>query len=127
MPVTSCEDGSVSVEFVLWLPVLFFFILLVTDASAAFVAQAKMWHVAGDISRAIATGRITISEAHQFLDLHHQYTMNVQLSDANIAVQLSLPYSSFGTGIVLSFAGDMTVQVFQHLENGVQLSGEILS
>jgi hypothetical protein len=64
-PFFLSEDGSVSVEFALWIPVIFFFFLLVADASAAFMAQAQMWHVAGDVSRGLATGRITPTEAFQ--------------------------------------------------------------
>ncbi len=120
------EDGSVSVEFVLWVPLIFFFFLLVTDASAAFMAQANMWHIAGDISRGIATGRITGAQASQLLQEYGHYKMEIYPSAHTVAVMLSQSYSNIGTGMALSFFGDMEVQVFQLLENGVQLSsGEI--
>ena len=120
------EDGSVSVEFALWIPVIFFFFLLVTDASAAFMAQANMWHVAGDISRQLATGGLSEAGAHLELQKYGHYKMEIHPSNRTIAVVLSQSYSNIGTGMALSFFGDMEVKVFQHLENGVDLSsGEI--
>ena len=115
------EDGSVSVEFVLWVPLIFFFFLLVTDASAAFMAQANMWHIAGDISRQLATGGLSEAAAHIELQKYDHYTMKTYLSNRTIAVVLSQSYSNIGTGMALSFFGDMEVKVFQHLENGVDL------
>jgi len=116
------EDGTVSVEFVLWVPVIFFFFLLVADASAAFMAQANMWHIAGEISRALATGRMVEAEAYLLLEQSGRYTLDIQPSGQTITVLLSQPFSNIGTGMVLSFVGDMEVKVFQQLETGVQLS-----
>lgn len=125
-PFFLSEDGSVSVEFALWIPVIFFFFLLVADASAAFMAQAQMWHVAGDVSRGLATGRITPTEAFQNIQGYGQYRMEIHPSGRTVSVLLSQSYSNIGTGMALSFFGDMEVRVFQLLENGVQLSsGEI--
>lgn len=108
------------------MPVIFFFFLLVTDASAAFMAQANMWHIAGDISRALATGRMEPNEAHQLLEQYGHFKLDIKPSGRTVAVLLSQPYSNIGTGMALSFIGDMQVQVFQQLENGVQLSsGEV--
>ena len=121
-----CEDGSVSVEFALWIPAIFFFFLLVADASAAFMAQAHMWHVAGDVSRGLATGRITQADASRLLQEYGQYKMEIHSAGRTVSVVLSQSYSNIGTGMALSFIGDMEVRVIQLLENGVQLSsGEI--
>ena len=115
------EDGSMSVEFALWVPVIFMTLMLIADTSAAFFAQANMWDSAGDISRALATGRISMAEAQQFISTHTRFQMEVGTIDNVIMVQLSRPFSDIGTGIALSFVGNLEVQAFQHVEEGVEL------
>ncbi len=115
------ESGSISVEFVLWTPMIMALLLLVADASAAFLAQGAMWHAGGDISRAIATGRVSIEDATAFVGQTAGYTLSVQQTGELIAVRLSRPFDGIGTGMMLSFMGDMQVTVLQHIEPGVEL------
>ena len=61
------EDGAISIEFVLWTPMIVALLLLVTDASAALMTRAEMWRTAGDVSRAIATGRVHPDDARSFV------------------------------------------------------------
>ncbi len=113
------ESGSVSVEFALWVPVIVVILVLVADASAAFLAQASMWQSAGDVSRALATGRVTEAQAQQFISDNTALTMQVNWLDDVVVVQLSRPFSGIGTGLALSFVGDLQVQIAQHIEEGV--------
>ncbi|TVS02904.1 MAG: hypothetical protein EA407_08290 [Rhodobacteraceae bacterium] len=115
------EDGSLSVELVLWVPVIFMALMFITDATATFLAQASMWQNAGEISRALATGTTSLAEAQQFVSTYSRTTMQVQTLDNILVVQLSRPFSEIGTGIALSFVGDLQVQVFQRIEEGVKL------
>ncbi|NYS25283.1 pilus assembly protein [Rhodobacteraceae bacterium 2376] len=115
------EHGGVTVEFVIWTPMIMALLLLVADASAAFMAQSAMWQAAGDISRAIATGRIAIDDAATFVNATAGYALSVQHTEELIAVRLSRPFDGIGTGMMLSFMGDMQVTVLQHLEPGVEL------
>ena len=115
------ENGSVSVEYVLWTPAILLLMLLVTDASAAFIAQGAMWQSAGDVARAIATGRIGLEEASQHLSSTVGYSLAVQQQDELIAVRLSRPFDGIGTGLMLSLLGDMQVTIVQRLEPGVEL------
>ena len=115
------ESGGISVEFVLWTPMIMALLLLVADASAAFLAQGAMWHAAGDVSRAIATGRVNIEDAAEFVRGTAGYTLSVQQTGELIAVRLSRPFDGIGTGMMLSLMGDMQVTVLQHIEPGVEL------
>lgn len=119
--LVSSEDGSLSVEFALWVPVIFMVLMFVADASAAFFAQANMWHTAGYVARALATGTMSVSEAQQFLATYTRFTMEFVTFEQTLVVEFSQPFSDIGTGVALSFVGDMRVQVFQHLERGVTL------
>ena len=39
------ESGTVTVEFVLWVPFIFAFVLIAADATLAFMRQSQMWQV----------------------------------------------------------------------------------
>lgn len=45
------ENGSVSVEFVLWIPIFIFLIAIITDLSIVYVVNANMYDVARDTAR----------------------------------------------------------------------------
>ncbi|TNC51932.1 hypothetical protein FHG66_03740 [Rubellimicrobium rubrum] len=52
------EDGSVTVEAVLWLPVFFGLLVMITDASLAFYGRGEAYRVLQNGNRAFATGRL---------------------------------------------------------------------
>jgi hypothetical protein len=52
------EDGSATVEAVLWLPIFFLVTMLVLDASLMFNAQSRALRMVHDTNRALAVGRI---------------------------------------------------------------------
>jgi len=45
------DDGTVSVEFMLWMPLIFTIILFTVDVALIYLKQADMWNVARDQSR----------------------------------------------------------------------------
>jgi Flp pilus assembly protein TadG len=45
------ENGSISVEFVLWIPIFIFLIAIITDLSIVYVVNANMYDVARDTAR----------------------------------------------------------------------------
>jgi len=111
------ESGAVSVEFAIWMPVLFSVGLLVADASAAFTTQASMWRTAGELARGLATGRINRNEAQAYI-AGTPLTLNdpIPLSGGVVTVELSRSHSGIGTGFLLSPLGTMRVQVRQIVE-----------
>jgi len=47
----ACDGGSVSVEFMLWMPLVFLIILFTIDVALIYLKQADMWNVARDQAR----------------------------------------------------------------------------
>ena len=57
------EDGSVTVEFVLWLPILVLLISLTADAALLFGAKANVLRVVQEANRAASIGQLgTVAE-----------------------------------------------------------------
>ena len=62
------DNGSATIEAVLWLPLFFAIILVVMDASMAFNAQTRAMRIVQDTNRAFAVGRIaTLAEAEPMM------------------------------------------------------------
>jgi len=53
------DDGTVTVEFMLWMPLIFTIILFTVDVALIYLKQADMWNVARDISR-----RMSVSNSY---------------------------------------------------------------
>lgn len=56
VPRIGSEDGSITIEAVLWLPLYLMFFALVADVSLLFHAQAKATRIAQDINRLAVIG-----------------------------------------------------------------------
>lgn len=64
----SAEDGAVTVEAVIWLPVFFGIVVLVADVSLLFNQQAQMLRFVQDANRAYSTGQLeTTGEIQTYL------------------------------------------------------------
>src|ERR1051326_3334366 len=58
------DDGTVTVEFMLWMPLIFTIILFTVDVALIYLKQADMWNVARDISRRMsADSTVTTASA----------------------------------------------------------------
>lgn len=53
------EAGSVSLEYVIWLPLFFTFLLAIVEVSLILVSHARMWDVARDYGRRVAVGEMS--------------------------------------------------------------------
>jgi Flp pilus assembly protein TadG len=53
------DDGTVSVEFMLWMPLIFTIILFTVDVALIYLKQADMWNVARDQAR-----RMSVSSSY---------------------------------------------------------------
>ncbi len=60
------EEGGVTVEFVIWLPVFLLVMMLTVDVSMVFLAQSRMWDVARDAARRMSLGLMDETEAEAF-------------------------------------------------------------
>src|ERR1700679_612536 len=57
------ETGTVTVEFILWMPVLLLILAFTADACQLYQVQADMWNVASDTARRMATGELVATTA----------------------------------------------------------------
>jgi len=99
---TAREDGTATVEFALWLPLLALILMLATDASMLMHRQTLIYDAVRDASRQVVTGVLDVDEAQDQLErrLHtgasgnNPYTATVTRSDNYIYAELSVPFSA---------------------------------
>lgn len=60
------DEGSVTVEFVLWVPIFVLILAITVDATILFKTQANLWTVARDTGRQMSTGLFTNSQAEAY-------------------------------------------------------------
>ena len=56
------EDGSVTVEFVVWMPLFLVIFAFVVDAGTTYLIQASMWNTAMDCARRMSTGQYKLAD-----------------------------------------------------------------
>lgn len=62
------ENGSATIEAVLWLPVFIAFFCLIADASFIFFGQNKAYRIVQDANRKLSIGRLsTAAEVEQYI------------------------------------------------------------
>lgn len=65
------EDGGLSVEFALWMPLLVGVLLFGAQVSALFAAQASYGSLARDTARLIARHALSVEAAPDYAAAHH--------------------------------------------------------
>jgi len=55
----SCSDGTVTVEFVVWIPILLIILAFTADACQLYLIQADVWSVARDAARRMSIQQLT--------------------------------------------------------------------
>lgn len=60
------ETGSVTIEFVLWVPVFVLILAITVDATILFMTQANLWSIARDTTRQMATGLFSDAQAEDY-------------------------------------------------------------
>ena len=98
------RDGSVTVEFVLWVPFMVLSILIPVDGTMLLFRQAEMTDLARDASRQVALGYRTPEEAEDrlavALDDGRDYTIDVRQENGFVTTTITVPFSD-----VLLFGG----------------------
>jgi Flp pilus assembly protein TadG len=92
------DSGSETVQFVVWLPLFAFLLVIVTDASYLFLYHTEMENVARDTARRMTTGDITSqadAETHaytQLLESNQPYEVTANYDpDSAMTVIISVP------------------------------------
>ena len=92
------DDGSATVENVLWLPMLFYVLGLGVDASLLMQTQSNFFVAARDASRQVALGQRTEEEVTAMLQTQfaHVEALTIDVSQANgfVTATISVPFGS---------------------------------
>lgn len=119
------SDGSVTVEFVLWLPVFLSVIMLSTDASVMFMRQSNFWNVSRDTARIVSRHGLDSVAAEKYAALNARfgnYTPDVAVTvdalTSTVTVTITGRSEQMAPFGVIGFAMGNTVsaQVVQTLE-----------
>lgn len=110
----SDDSGATTVEFVLWVPVFMFILMITVDVSLLFLRQSNLWYVARDAARQ--------ASLHRFddVDALKNYAMDrgtfggdipsadgtfIDTSEGTVGVMLSVPMNKVGIFGILRFGG----------------------
>ena len=105
------EKGTVTIEFVLWLPVFIIIMSLVINTTMLMQTQTMMINVARDASRQVVLAAMTKAQAEEFARSslnNHTYSIEVVESAQVVTTNISVPFSDvvmFGSQL----AGDATL------------------
>jgi Flp pilus assembly pilin Flp len=84
----SREDGSTTVEFVLWLPLLVGVLMVAVDASVLYMRQSNLWQVSRDTARIVSRHGMTEGVAEAYARSEVQFGDYVPAVDVEIDGQL---------------------------------------
>lgn len=119
------DRGSVTVEFVLWIPVFVIIMFLVIDVSMLFLTQANMWAVARDTTRRVATHEFNEEQAEAYATSNASWgaqSYNVVVDDEGPEVSTSITISVADAalfdllGAANAVGGNIQARVVQRLE-----------
>ena len=115
---TRNESGSSTIEFVLWIPFIFTFVLIAADATMAFMRQSQVWQVSRETARIVSRYGLTQTEADQFAT--NQLTIcenNPDCVDVGffdngnfVVVDVFINANALSPFGIISFALDETIQ-----------------
>jgi len=111
------DSGSVTIEFVLWLPLALFLVMMAVDTTFAFLGLSNMWQVSRETARVMsrygmddATATAKAAEAGTFLGVTP--TVSVTYSSGDVIVAMSMPADALSPFGVLGFTGDKNITTF---------------
>lgn len=83
------ERGTATIEILLWMPLLFFILLLAVDASLVFWRHGEMWNVARDLSRTVASGVQSTAPAEITKFLRARYATASQFGPTDFSASVT--------------------------------------
>lgn len=109
------DRGTMTIEFVLWIPIIVGLLVTAIDATTLYVAHTEMWNVARDTARRMVTGRVlTAAEAEAYargaMNMRSApYAVEAKYDENNVAeVTIAIGFSDIsiaGYGSPLSIFG----------------------
>ena len=117
------ESASVTIEFVLWLPLLCSLFLIATDATVAFMRHSQMWQVSRDTARIVSRHGMTEVVAEAYARQNASFgssvpAVDVQTTGTEVIVDIQTPSSAMTVFGTLSFAlgSNFTTRVVHAME-----------
>ncbi len=106
------ENGSATIEHVLWLPVMTGFMMLTTDATILMNHQGHLYEVARDGARMVSVGQRTPQEAAEALRSKlangENYDIDLHVDGDYVVSEVSIPFSKVAL-FSRSISGDATL------------------
>lgn len=117
------SSGSVTIEFVLWVPIIFVFLLLATDSSLAFMRQSQMWQVSRETARIVSRYGMDEATAEAYASSRAVFgttaaAADVTFGSGDVQVTMTVPFGAlapFGT-LDLIMADTFTTRVTHAME-----------
>ncbi len=111
------EGATVTVEFVIWLPLFIIILFLIVEVSLLFLTQSSMWNVARDTARRISTHEFTqasaVTHATGAMTFGgHPYTIAADAIGPEVSVTISTSVGDvllFSYSPMAAFAGSQLV------------------
>ena len=114
------EDGSSSVEFLIWVPVMVFFLTMTTDATLLMHEQQNLYNAARDASRQVALGQKNEEEAED--ELFARFNIPTLIADVTIAdgyvkTSITVPFDEITRISGFFVNGNLGAEVSMWVEN----------
>lgn len=119
----SKEDGSSTIEFLFWVPVMVGLMTLTVDAVMLMSQSQSLNNLARDTSRSVAVGAITPSQAEAALaDWSSSRNANVTViegSDGFVTTTITMPFSSVAHITSVFLDGNLNASSVMWIEGSV--------
>jgi Flp pilus assembly protein TadG len=111
------QRGTITVEFVIWIPVFLVIMAFMADGCLLYLMQADMWSVARDTARRMTTGQMNAEVAHdyaasQMMYPNKPYTITTTAGVDDV-VEISIPVKDASVFGVLAAYGSFTDAVLK--------------
>lgn len=109
------DDGSASIEFVLWIPVFMFILMLAIDASILFMTQSNYWSISRDTARLVARHAISLDDAKAYAEANavNKFAApeaTVSVDGQTVTVVLTSPAAALTAFNIFSFASPFRLE-----------------
>lgn len=119
----SRDEGSTTVEFVLWLPLLVAVLIVAVDASVLYMRQSNLWQVSRDTARIVSRHGMDEAAAKAYATSEATYsnhvpTVDVVVTGQFVTVTLAANLNEIAPIGILNFAlnDQLTASVTQAVE-----------
>ena len=107
--------GSVTVEFVMWVPVFCGLLMLFADTSLTYMNQSNFWNVGRETARIVARHGFDAEAAETYAETHASFgayrpTALVTIDDSTVTVTITAEASAMSLFGILNFVQGQTIE-----------------